>query len=140
VRRFLWGNRGVAGGDRARRTVVARGEREAVRFLRSNGYRIVGRNIVRSVGEIDLVCRDPDGVLVIVEVKARMIAEGVAAPLPEASITAAKRRKLLSLARDAARRENEDPRRVRIDVIAVEMPAKGPVRIRHHVRAVTSRR
>ena len=49
----------------------ARGEKEACRFLRSQGYKILYRNFKsRAGGELDLVCRDGD-TLVFVEVKTR---------------------------------------------------------------------
>jgi putative endonuclease len=49
----------------------ARGEKEACRFLRSRGYKILYRNFKsRGGGEIDVVCRDGD-TLVFVEVKTR---------------------------------------------------------------------
>jgi putative endonuclease len=49
----------------------ALGEKEACRFLRKNGYKILYRNFRRRTGgEIDIVCRDRD-TLVFVEVKTR---------------------------------------------------------------------
>src|SRR5438067_12944018 len=49
----------------------ARGERLACRFLKRSGYKILLRNFRgRSGGEIDVVCRDND-TLVLVEVKPR---------------------------------------------------------------------
>ena len=48
-----------------------RGEKEACRFLREHGYKILYRNFKsRAGGEIDIVCRDKD-TLVFVEVKTR---------------------------------------------------------------------
>jgi len=135
----LLGKRGVAGGDAARRSTGARGEQAAIRFLKARGIRVVHQNLVLRAGEIDLVCRDDRGVLIVVEVKSRTVVEGRVDPPPEAAITADKRRKLLALARDLARRENADPRRVRIDVVAVEFLPGGTERIRHYPRAVTSR-
>ena len=46
------------------------GETRAAAFLEASGYRIVDRNVRVPGGEIDLVCRDGDTV-VLVEVKAR---------------------------------------------------------------------
>jgi len=52
-----------------------RGEKEACRFLRERGYKILYRNFkARGGGEIDIVCRDGDS-LVFVEVKTRGSAE-----------------------------------------------------------------
>jgi putative endonuclease len=48
-----------------------RGEKEACRFLRERGYKVLYRNFKsRAGGEIDIVCRDGD-TLVFVEVKTR---------------------------------------------------------------------
>src|SRR4051812_18064291 len=51
-----------------RRWFGDRGEREASRFLRRRGIRVLTRQYRTARGEIDLVCRDRD-VLVFVEVK-----------------------------------------------------------------------
>lgn len=130
-----------------------RGERLAARFLRRARYRILARNARTPVGEADLICEDPDGrTIVFVEVKTRALravrsfepdapARGPAAahdptPRPEAGVTARKRRKLLAVARDLARRRGWDRRPLRIDVIAVELPPEGRPIIRHHRGAV----
>ena len=48
-----------------------RGEKEACRFLRRHGYKVLYRNFKsRGGGELDVVCRD-DETLVFVEVKTR---------------------------------------------------------------------
>ncbi len=47
-----------------------RAESEAEALLRRKGYKILGRNVRSSVGELDLVAKDGE-VLVFVEVKAR---------------------------------------------------------------------
>lgn len=49
-------------------------EEEAVRYLKSRGYIIVDRNVKRGSGEIDIVCKDNE-TLVIAEVKARSSSE-----------------------------------------------------------------
>ena len=52
-----------------------RGEKEACRFLREHGYKVLYRNFKsHGGGEIDLVCRNGD-TLVFVEVKTRGTAE-----------------------------------------------------------------
>lgn len=138
LQRLIWGAGGVPGGDRARRDLGARGEREAVRHLRGQGMRIVAKNVVSRAGEIDLVCVEPSGVVVVVEVKTRMVRSGVRAPRAERSVTSAKRRKLVRLAGAYARREGIDRRRIRIDVVAVEFDDAGRATVRHHRRAVTT--
>ncbi len=69
------------------------GEREAVRYLRKNGYKLLYRNFKpKRGGEIDLVCRDKRaGMLVFVEVKTR---RGEEFGSPASAVDSAKRRRL----------------------------------------------
>lgn len=119
-----------------------RGEDEAATFLKRRGYRVLGRSLRLRAGEIDLLMEDPEGpTIVVVEVKTRVRRVGQPARSaltpPEASITAAKRRKLASLARSLARSNGWERRRLRIDVVAVEWDESGAgARIRHSPGAV----
>lgn len=102
-----------------------RGEDAAAALLRSRGFRVLGRSLRLHAGEIDILAEDPDGkTVVVVEVKTRVRREGQAARSastpPEASITARKRRKLVSLARALVRANGWESRPLRIDVVAVE--------------------
>jgi len=131
---------GVREALRGDRAVGARGEREAAKFLRRAGYRVKGRNLRLTAGEIDLLCAGPDGrTMVVVEVKSR-VRTGVAGEsrvVPEAAITAHKRAKLAALTRSLRRANGWEDRPVRIDVVAVEMDAAGKVlEVRHFVDAV----
>jgi putative endonuclease len=130
-------------GEAGYRELGRMGERAAAGMLRSLGYSILGRNVRVPMGEADIVCRDCDRrTVVIVEVKTRLRREGAPdksnAMLPEASITAHKRRKLLSIARHLTRANGWHECPVRIDVVAVEYDARSGSRptIRHHVGAV----
>ena len=66
-------------------------EEVAVRWLETQGYTILERNVVNRGGEIDLIARDGGGVLCFVEVKAR--ASPVFGPAI-AAVGPAKRRRL----------------------------------------------
>jgi putative endonuclease len=126
------------------------GERAAARLLKRDGYTLLGRNVRVLVGEADLVMLAPDRrTIVIVEVKTRRVGtpaaadEGPDAPAagmqplpPEVSIDAAKRRKLIAVARYLRRANGWHDRAVRIDVVAVEWPDRGEPRCRHHPNAV----
>ncbi|MCD8082279.1 MAG: YraN family protein [Clostridiales bacterium] len=57
--------------QRNRRAVGSLYESEAVRYLEQNGYTILARNYRNPCGEIDVIARDRDGMLVIIEVKYR---------------------------------------------------------------------
>ena len=117
----------------------ARGERLAAKHLRRKRYKLIARNLRTPVGEIDLLCLAPNRrAIVIVEVKTRTARPGTSAPrfAPELAITPAKRRKLLAIAQDLARRKNWSGRPVRIDVIAIDLQADGSKTVRHHENAV----
>jgi putative endonuclease len=130
------------------------GERLAARHLRKSGYRVLGRNLRVPMGEADILALAPDErTVVLVEVKSRRVAPivagtqsvgtsataGFVAPPPEASITAHKRAKLVSIMRHLARANGWTDRPVRIDAIAVEWPPEGEATVRHHVDAVRAR-
>lgn len=132
---------GVPGGDPARRALGRRGEREACRFLRRAGYRVLGRNVCSPRGEADAVCLAPDGrTIVIVEVKSRRRPDdpdAAARQLPaEASVGVEKGRKLREVTRAIVRANRWDERPVRIDVVAVEWSQGRRPTVRHHVGAV----
>ena len=72
------------------------GEREAARRLQALGYRVLGRGFLARRGEIDLVCRAGDSLL-LVEVKTRSSA---AFGLPLEAVGSRKKRALESAARE----------------------------------------
>jgi putative endonuclease len=111
------------------------GERVARTRLRRTGYRVLGRNVRSSLGEVDLVCEAPDRrTLVIIEVKARR-SQRDRSYRPEDALTSTKRSRLAKLAEiETRRRRWAGP--VRIDVVAVERDEQGRVDVRHHENAV----
>jgi putative endonuclease len=96
-----------------------RGEDLAHRYLRRNGFIIVARNYRLSSGdaEVDLIAWDGD-TLVFVEVKSRETADF--GP-PERAIGEEKRRHMLRVAREYARKTNTPWERIRFDVVSVVM-------------------
>ncbi len=46
-------------------------EEQAARYLKQHGYQILERNYYTRAGELDIVCRSPEGTLVACEVKYR---------------------------------------------------------------------
>lgn len=107
------------------------GERAAARHLRGLGYRILATNARTRVAEIDIICEDPAGDAVLVEVKARAIVPGRLDPAAESAVDAAKRDRLLHAARVLRSANQWQSRVVRVDVVAVEFeratPAAGSV-------------
>lgn len=124
-------------GDRAEATLGRRGERAAASHLKKRGFRLVARNVRFRAGEADLLMRDPDGVtLVVVEVKTRRVSAEREHPPAEASVHAHKRAKLLQLRSILARNPKHQGRPIRIDVVAVDWPARGACVVRHFTDAV----
>lgn len=118
------------------------GEAIAVRTLRQAGFRVLGRNLHVPMGEADVLCLAPDSrTIVLVEVKTRAIADGRQSAYlpPEAAITADKRTKLSLILRHLQRANRWTDRPVRIDVVAVDWPARGRPVVRHHTDAVAVR-
>jgi putative endonuclease len=117
-----------------------RGERQAARYLRRLGYRILARNLRTRLGEVDLLAGTPDGVtIVVVEVKAGSRA-APDSPRPEVHVNRAKQRKLIALAAQLRRQPHLRDRPFRFDVIGVDQPARGPAVIRHHIGAFQAQR
>lgn len=94
--------------------VGARGEQLVAEQLTAQGWTILDRNWRCSIGEIDIIAEDPDGVVALIEVKSRT-GLGYGAPLE--SITYAKERRLRQLA--GVWLSTHEARRVRIDAVGV---------------------
>ena len=112
--------------------VGAYGERLAARYLMESGMQILDRNWRCDQGEIDIVAMD-DRCLVIVEVKTR---RSIVFGSPVEAVSAVKAARLRRLAgRWLADRRSvvEFVVDVRIDVIGVLRPARGPAQIEHLV-------
>ncbi len=120
-------------------SVGARGEDVAASFLTRAGYVILDRNVRVPVGEADIVARSPEGVMVLVEVKSRVVEVGKRQPKAEEQVGAFKRRKLLAIMEHLVRANGWERVKKRIDVVAVEF-VKGDERgepvVRHLVNAV----
>lgn len=114
-------------------------EKQAELHLKSNGYRLLARNLRNAIGEIDLLMIAPDGrTLVIVEVKAGRNPNG---PPPERHITPAKQGKLTALAKGIIRRYRWQDKPARFDVVAVVWPLDQPrpTRLTHYPNAFEAR-
>lgn len=104
----------MAAMTRQRKTVGSQAETLAAQYLQKLGLKILQRNLKTKIGEIDILAADRD-TLVVVEVKAKTNASyGGAVEM----ITAAKRRKLLLLARELQMKTNTES--VRVDVVAID--------------------
>lgn len=107
------------------------GEQVAARHLQEQGMVVLARNWRCEVGEIDLVARDGDD-LVVCEVKTR---RGAAFGTPQEAVTAAKLARLRRLAARWLQEHPVHPKAVRIDVVAV-VPARRGMAMVEHLRGV----
>ena len=117
----------MAASTQARTALGRYGEEVAVRHLIASGMTVLERNWRCELGEIDVVARTGD-VLVVVEVKTRAT-ETFGSPAE-----AVTPRKAFRLRRLAARWLAEHPVRaaeVRIDVIGVVVPSRGAPQVDH---------
>ena len=116
---------------RATDAVGAYGERVAEAHLRGQGMVILDRNWRCPAGELDIVAREGD-VLVFCEVKTR---RGTGFGHPLEAVTARKAARLRRLAAAWTRERGLHLPDVRIDLVGVLRPPRGPAQV-EHVRGV----
>ena len=105
------------------------GEELAAKYLKKSGYKIIGRNVINNIGEIDILARQKDAI-VIVEVKTKstdQFGEG------HEMVNFYKRKKLVQLAKSLQIKYPEKV--IRIDVISVGLSVEKP-EITHFENAV----
>jgi putative endonuclease len=112
---------------RASDALGAYGERVAAAHLVDAGMAIVERNWRCDIGEIDIVARDGD-TLVVCEVKTRR-GEEFGSPLEK--VTPDKAQRLRRLAARWIAQTGIHPLDVRIDIVAVVRSARGAAQVEH---------
>ncbi len=117
--------------ERARRGAAA--EDLAASYLRLRGCTIIGRNVRVGGGEIDLIARAGDWVL-LVEVRYR---ETTAFGHPAETVCGPKARALARAGRAYIARGIGDARCWRLDVVTVTLETGGEARVQHYPAAVT---
>ena len=108
------------------------GEKQSENFLLRKGFRFITRNFRCKPGEIDLIMSDDTGAIVFVEVKTRK-SESLANAQDAVNIE--KRKRLVYASRYFVRKYKIKDRPLRFDVMAVVLPEKGKVEIRHYRNA-----
>lgn len=114
-----------------RQALGAYGESLAARHLVAQGMVVLDRNWRCDAGEIDLVLRDGD-VLVVCEVKTR---SSVRCGTPQEAVTDIKVARLRRLAARWLADHSVRPRDVRIDMVAILRPRRGASLV-DHVRGI----
>ena len=125
----------VAVKPNARRALGELGERLAVQHLEAKGYRILDRNWRTREGEIDIVA-EVSGTVAFVEVKSRRSClMGTAAE----SLTAAKQRRMVTMAEAYDASRDDLPPGRRIDLVAIDFTREGRLlSLEHYESAVTA--
>ena len=105
----------------------AYGEAVAARHLAEQGMAVLDRNWRCDEGELDLVLRDGDA-LVVCEVKTRTSLEHGS---PHEAVTPEKLSRLVRLGVRWAEAHDVRPQEIRIDLVAVLRPRKGQTLVEH---------
>jgi len=105
------------------------GERQAARFLKANGWKIIGERVrAGKHDELDLIAKDRNAV-VFVEVKTR---KNEQFGRPFSAVNAAKRKRLSRAAIHYLKKKKIEPEYIRFDVVEVIGEPKGQApEIRH---------
>ena len=117
----------MTGSTTAKQALGAYGETLAARHLTARGMVLLDRNWRCDEGEIDLVLRDRD-VLVVCEVKTRSTD---ACGTPHEAVTELKLARLRRLAVRWREAHGVGPVEIRIDVVAILRPRRGSSRLDH---------
>ena len=117
--------------------IGSHGESIACKFLKKEGYKILGRNKHESHKEIDIIASNKD-YIAFVEVKTRSVEDDLFNPYgtPASAVTVSKREKLIFAARSYLR-ANPTEKQPRMDVIEVYLKkgTKKVLKINHFENA-----
>lgn len=116
--RLLWPSRAGKFGNWLAGFLGDAGERQAAKFLKRQGYRIITRRFRFGRGDIDLVARDGE-TIVFVEVKTRRSSDR---GTPEEAVDQFKQKQLTKLALAFLKRYNLLERAARFDVVSIVWP------------------
>ena len=98
-----------------------KGEEIALRFLKKKGYKIIERNYVCKLGEMDIIAREKD-TLVFVEVKTRT---SMAFGPPQLAVNSTKQMQLSKVALYFLKEKRLEEVKARFDVVAVLLRPRG---------------
>ena len=98
-----------------------KGEELALRFLKKRGYRIIEKNYVCKMGEMDIIAKEKD-TLAFIEVKTRTSTTFGA---PQLAVNSAKQRQLSKVALTYLKAKQLEDVKARFDVVAILLGLKG---------------
>jgi putative endonuclease len=105
---------------REKKELGKRGEDLALRFLKKRGYRIIEKNYVCKMGEMDIIAREKD-TLAFIEVKTRT---SMMFGPPQLAVTSSKQRQLSKIALYYLKEKRLEDVRARFDVVAIVLEQK----------------
>ncbi len=106
---------------REKKELGKKGEEVAVQFLKKKGYRIIEKNYVCKMGEMDIIAREKD-ILAFIEVKTRT---SMRFGPPQLAVNPSKQRQLSKVALNYLNEKRLDDVKARFDVVAILL---GPVK------------
>ena len=98
-----------------------RGEELALRFLKKNGYKVIERNYICKMGEMDIIAQEKD-TLVFVEVKTRT---SMAFGPPQLAVNPTKQMQLSKVALNFLKEKRLEDVKARFDVVAIVLRPAG---------------
>jgi putative endonuclease len=110
-----------------------RGEEAAATYLERVGFTVLDTNWRTKAGEIDIVAREGD-TLVLIEVKTR---RSLAKGTPEDAVSTTKQRRIGRLAAAYLQGMDREPDTVRFDVVTIYVLGEDRALLRHHRAAFT---
>lgn len=108
-----------------------KGEKQAARYLKKKGYKIVTSNYRCQYGEIDLIARDAD-ILIFIEVKTRTSCDFGG---PAAAVDFRKQKQISKVAHHYLVTHHNDDVDARFDVISILSPSGKKTEIEHIINA-----
>ena len=111
-----------------RKELGRRGEEAAATYLERVGFTVLETNWRTKAGEVDIVARDDD-TLVLVEVKTR---RSLTKGTPEDAVSVTKQRRLGRLAAAYLQGMEHEPAGVRFDVVTIYVLGEDRALLRHH--------
>jgi putative endonuclease len=109
------------GPRREKKELGKRGEELAFRFLKKSGYKILERNYVCKMGEMDIIAQEKD-TLVFVEVKTRTSMDF--GP-PQLAVNPTKQMQLSKVALNFLKEKKREDVKARFDVVAIVLKPTG---------------
>jgi len=107
--------------QREKKELGRRGEELALRFLNKSGYKIIERNYVCKMGEMDIIAQEKD-TLVFVEVKTRTSMDF--GP-PQLAVNPTKQMQLSKVALNFLKEKRLEDVKARFDVVAIVLKPTG---------------